>query len=389
MNLRSLFAAFYSIYLSVLGVLFKPVKPKNHLTLLVSFEENAQALIRSYKAHAESLSYEMTVLYTRHAVSLKKELEGIGSFYLNEKHPLHLLKAVLVLFKSKVVITDNYFLMTSVLNRRPQTTCIQVWHANGSLKKFGLEDVTNQNRPASDISRFKKVYRSFDFVTVGSDAMADVFKKSFGIRDGQLLKTGIPLTDVYYEEHKPELKHKWPKKIILYAPTFRDYDMQSFRLPFTEEQLTNTLNGEYMLLVKLHPAVLHHISASFESELIKNVSDMRLHDLLKAADILITDYSSVPFEFALLNKPIFFFTYDLEEYDQKRGLIDNYTSVIPGKACHDSEALLEEMTKKPFRAEEMKRFSDKWNMYSDGNSSSKLLQFAEEQITYKNTCSHN
>lgn len=389
MNLRSLFAAFYSIYLSVLGVLFKPVKPKNHLTLLVSFEENAQALIRSYKAHAESLSYEMTVLYTRHAVSLKKELEGVGSFYLNEKHPLHLLKAVLILFKSKVVITDNYFLMTSVLNRRPQTTCIQVWHANGSLKKFGLEDVTNQNRPASDISRFKKVYRSFDFVTVGSDAMADVFKKSFGIRDGQLLKTGVPLTDVYYEEHKPELKHKWPKKIILYAPTFRDYDMQSFRLPFTEEQLTNALNGEYMLLVKLHPAVLHHISASFESELIKNVSDMRLHDLLKAADILITDYSSVPFEFALLNKPIFFFTYDLEEYDQKRGLIDNYTSVIPGKACHDSEALLEEMTKKPFRAEEMKRFSDKWNMYSDGNSSSKLLQFAEEQITYKNTCSHN
>lgn len=389
MNLRSLFAAFYSIYLSVLGVLFKPVKPKNHLTLLVSFEENAQALIRSYKAHAESLSYEMTVLYTRHAVSLKKELEGVGSFYLNEKHPLHLLKAVLILFKSKVVITDNYFLMTSVLNRRPQTTCIQVWHANGSLKKFGLEDVTNQNRPASDISRFKKVYRSFDFVTVGSDAMADVFKKSFGLRDGQLLKTGIPLTDVYYEEHKPELKHKWPKKIILYAPTFRDYDMQSFRLPFTEEQLTNALNGEYMLLVKLHPAVLHQISASFESELIKNVSDMRLHDLLKAADILITDYSSVPFEFALLNKPIFFFTYDLEEYDQKRGLIDNYTSVIPGKACHDSEALLEEMTKKPFRAEEMKRFSEKWNMYSDGNSSKKLLQFAEEQITYKNTCSHN
>ncbi|WPF79496.1 CDP-glycerol glycerophosphotransferase family protein [Bacillus velezensis] len=380
MNLRSLLAAFYSIYLSVLGVLFKPVKPKNHLTLLVSFEENAQALIRSYKAHAESLSYEVTVLYTRHAVSLKKELEGVGSFYLNEKHPLHLLKAVLILFKSKVVITDNYFLMTSVLNRRPQTTCIQVWHANGSLKKFGLEDVTNQNRPASDISRFKKVYRSFDFVTVGSDAMADVFKKSFGIRDGQLLKTGIPLTDVYYEEHKPELKHKWPKKIILYAPTFRDYDMQSFRLPFTEEQLTNALNGEYMLLVKLHPAVLHHISASFESELIKNVSDMRLHDLLKAADILITDYSSVPFEFALLNKPIFFFTYDLEEYDQKRGLIDNYTSVIPGKACHDSEALLEEMTKKPFRAEEMKQFSDKWNMYSDGNSSEALLKFAETKM---------
>lgn len=170
------------------------------------------------------------------------------------------------------------------------------------------------------------------------------------------------------------------EKIILYAPTFRDYDMQSFRLPFTEEQLTNELNGEYMLLVKLHPAVLNQISASFESESIKNVSDMRLHDLLKAADILITDYSSVPFEFALLNKPIFFFTYDLEEYDQKRGLIDNYTSVIPGKACHDSGALLEEMTKEQFNAEEMKRFSDKWNMYSNGDSSEALLKFAETKM---------
>lgn len=155
MNLRSLFAAFYSIYLSVLGVLFKPVKPKNHLTLLVSFEENAQALIRSYKAHAESLSYEVTVVYTRHAVSLKKRWK-VSALLSERKTSSASFEGCFDPFKSKVVITDNYFLMTSVLNRRPQTTCIQVWHANGSLKKFGLEDVTNQNRPASDISRFKK-----------------------------------------------------------------------------------------------------------------------------------------------------------------------------------------------------------------------------------------
>lgn len=383
MNLRSLFAALYSIYLSAIGVLFKSVKPRNRVTLLVSFEENAQALIRSYKTHAESLSYDLTVLYTRHAVSLKNELAGIHSFYFNEKNPLHLLKAVFILFKSKFVITDNYFLLTSVLNGRPQTKCIQVWHANGSLKKFGLEDVTNQGRTRSDINRFKKVYSSFDFVTAGSDAMADIFKKSFGIQDSQLLKTGVPLTDVYYDESKHDLQHKWPKKIILYAPTFRDYDMQSVRLPFTEEQLAGPLNGEYVLLVKLHPAVQHHITIQSENEYIKDVSDLKLHGLLKAADILITDYSSVPFEFALLNKPILFFTYDLEEYGRKRGLIDQYETVIPGKACPDSESLLKDILKGSYNLKEIKQFSDTWNKYSEGNSSEKLLMFAEKEMKKK------
>ncbi|MBT2572899.1 CDP-glycerol glycerophosphotransferase family protein [Bacillus sp. ISL-51] len=380
MNLRSLFATLYSIYLSVLGVLFKRIKPGNRVTLLVSFEENAQAVIRSYKTHAESLSYDVTVLYTRHAVSLKNELSGIHSFYLNEKNPLHLWKAVSLLFKSKFVITDNYFLLTSVLNGRPQTKCIQVWHANGSLKKFGLEDVTNQDRTQSDIKRFKKVYSSFDFVTAGSDAMTDIFKKSFGIQDSQVLKTGVPLTDVYYDESKHALQHKWQKKIILYAPTFRDYDMQSVRLPFTEEQLAGPLNGEYVLLVKLHPAVQHHITIPSENEYIKNVSDLHLHGLLKAADILITDYSSVPFEFAILNKPILFFTYDLEEYDRKRGLIDHYETVIPGKACRDSESLLKAIIKGSYNLKEIKQFSDTWNKYSEGNSSEKLLMFVEKQI---------
>ena len=82
MNLRSLFAAFI-LYICLFWAFCSPVKPKNHLTLLVSFEENAQALIRSYKAHAESLSYEMTVLYTRHAVSLKRAGRS-RLFYLNE-----------------------------------------------------------------------------------------------------------------------------------------------------------------------------------------------------------------------------------------------------------------------------------------------------------------
>lgn len=85
MNIRSLLTAFYSIYLYILGALLRWTKPGDKVTLLVSFEENAQAVINSYRAHSDSLSYDLTVLYTRHAVSLKDELSGLNSRYFNEK----------------------------------------------------------------------------------------------------------------------------------------------------------------------------------------------------------------------------------------------------------------------------------------------------------------
>lgn len=69
-----------------------------------------------------------------------------------------------------------------------------------------------------------------------------------------------------------------------------------------------------------------------DSAWIKDVSDLPLADLLKMSDLLISDYSSVPFEFALLDKPILFYTYDMEAYNRTRGLIRNYSEVIPG--CH-------------------------------------------------------
>ncbi|ADP34073.1 CDP-glycerol--glycerophosphate glycerophosphotransferase [Bacillus atrophaeus] len=384
MNIRSLLTAFYSIYLYILGALLRWTKPGDKVTLLVSFEENAQAVINSYRAHSDSLSYDLTVLYTRHAVSLKDELSGLNSRYFNEKNPFHLFHAVLTLFKSKFVITDNYFLLTSALNNRPQTKCIQVWHANGSLKKFGLEDVTNKQRSKQDIKRFKKVYKSFDYVTVGSEEMGRIFKNSFGVKDHQLLKIGVPLTDEYYQTNEKTqaeyLRSFSNKKIILYAPTFRDYDMHSLRLPFTKEELINELNGDYILFVKLHPALRNKITVLSDSEYVKDVSDFRLKDLFIASDILITDYSSVPFEYAFLNKPMLFFTYDLKEYDEKRGLIDDYKAVIPGKSCMNSGSLLEEIADPSADTEQIKRFSQKWNLYSKGSSSYNLLHFIEKNM---------
>ncbi|MDN0192090.1 CDP-glycerol glycerophosphotransferase family protein [Bacillus stercoris] len=381
MKIRSLLANCYLYFLSAIAFFLQWVKPEGKVTLLISFQANAKAILEEYEQG--QYSYKLNILYTQQASSIAESFPNVDAYLLQEKNPFHLIKAVYLMFNSKVVITDNYFLLTSVLNKRKQTKCIQVWHANGSLKKFGLEDITNLQRTKGDIKRFKKVYNSYDYLTVGSEEMADIFKKSFGVKDHQILKIGMPLTDPYYKENKKNNSatlNKQRKKIILYAPTFRDYDMQSIQLPFTEKQLIHQLKEEYVLFVKLHPAIQNNITIKYSSDYIKDVSNYALFDLLMAADILITDYSSIPFEFSILNKPILFYTYDLKLYQEKRGLVDHYLSLIPGKACCDRETLINEI-QTPFNYSKIKNFSDRWNKYSKGNSSGNLLLFVENLMS--------
>ncbi|MFS0654163.1 CDP-glycerol glycerophosphotransferase family protein [Bacillus sp. 179-C3.3 HS] len=388
MNIHSMIISCYAAFVSFIGWLTSGVKPReNQVTLLVSFQENAAALIHSYQQQA-NMTMKLTVLYTKHASTLKKDDPHLSFRYFNEKNPIHLIRCIYTLHKSKVVVTDNYFLMTSVLRHRADTTCIQVWHANGALKKFGLEDASNANRSPRDIKRFKRVYASFDYIVTGSEQMSEMFKKSFGVTDERFLPTGVPFTDVYYDQHPPDIvTNDLPKgkKVLLYAPTYRDFAMDRLVLPFSKEQLQTELGGDYILLVKLHPAVKHLANTEADDEWIFNVSDQPLYPLLHACDVLITDYSSIVFEYALLQKPVLFFTYDLETYRQKRGLVDHYETMIPGKACVSREMLLEELfcLNESMNQDKLRTFAEDWNQYSKGQSSEQLLSFIEQQLLNK------
>lgn len=388
MNIRSMIISCYAAFVSFIGWLLSGVKPReNQVTLLVSFQENAAALIDTYQQQA-NMTMKLTVLYTKHASTIEKDEPHVSFRYFHEKNPFHLIQSIYTMFKSKVVITDNYFLMTSVLRNRPATTCIQVWHANGALKKFGLEDASNLDRSPRDIARFKRVYASFDYIVTGSDQMREIFKKSFGVNDERFLPTGVPLTDVYYDQRPTSFEtNDFPKgkKVLLYAPTYRDFAMDGLVLPFSKEQLQTQLSGDYILLVKLHPAVKHLAKAQTDDQWIFDVSDQPLYPLLCACDVLITDYSSIVFEYALLQKPVLFSTYDLDTYRKKRGLVDHYEDIIPGKACMTQDMLLKELLNlnESTNRNKLSTFAEDWNQYSKGQSSKQLLSFIEQQLLRK------
>jgi CDP-glycerol glycerophosphotransferase (TagB/SpsB family) len=107
-------------------------------------------------------------------------------------------------------------------------------------------------------------------------------------------------------------------------------------------------------------------------------SDSRYHinELLLVSDLLITDYSSIPYEYSLLNKPMIFFAYDLDEYMKDRGLWDEYDEMVPGPVVKDTDGIIRRIKSMDLSLNnEVKEFSKKWNKYTFGQSSSNLIQY--------------
>ena len=138
------------------------------------------------------------------------------------------------------------------------------------------------------------------------------------------------------EKAKSELIALYPqckgKKVVLYAPTFRDTKEANLEIlsKFDTKKFTEALGDDYVLFVKLHPQV-------HESVTVENAVDVTLYDdvrkLALFCDVLITDYSSICMDFAFLNKKTVFFAYDLEDYKAKRDFYYDYESYVPGKVA--------------------------------------------------------
>jgi Putative glycosyl/glycerophosphate transferases involved in teichoic acid biosynthesis TagF/TagB/EpsJ/RodC len=268
-------------------------------------------------------------------------------------------------------------------NFRPSVRCTQVWHANGAVKYFGFRDKTIKNRPDSAHKRFKKVYSRFHHITVSSDEMAYIFKEAFGADDSRILKTGVPRTDFFYNMDKIEAEAEVSAVPCLYLKTKKRCSMLLHFVIISLIQIKSNLDidlmrkkldGEYHLLLKLHPAV--KLSGFNNSEFVTDVSGKyEINSLLAAADVLITDYSSIPFEFSILNKPMIFFPYDLKEYEESRGIWFNYETYMPGPVAYQTADIITALEENDFDLEKIASFNKQWNKYSSGQASEKLIEY--------------
>ena len=375
----------YLFCFKVLFSIFKLFPLYDKTTFVTSFGDNCQYIADEMDKQDISVK-KVFLMKSSSSIQVKDDGETIVLPF-ESKNIIAMIRSIYHLATSKWIIIDNYFGFLSAISFKKQVTCVQVWHAAGAVKQFGAKDPSIKNRSAGARKRFFEVYDKFDYVTAGSERMAEIYQESFQLPASHILRTGIPRTDFFFNDESkrtarnallakyPELEHK---KIMLYAPTFRNDGLNNGEIALDLELLYKELKGEnYALLLKLHPAVKaeHDLQDKFPGFIYPVNSEFHVNQLLISTDLLITDYSSIPFEFSFLGRPMIFFAYDLEKYVQERGFWEDYSSSMPGPVVSTTEELLREIRTADHSLMKIASFNQKWNEYSTGNSSRDLVDF--------------
>lgn len=227
--------------------------------------------------------------------------------------------------------------------KRQKTIYLNTWHGT-SFKTLGWDI---HDRIYYDCS-------SIDLMCVSSEYDAKTFSSAFRIKKDCFLPVGLPRNDQLYL-HRDEESADWKKrvglptdkKVILYAPTWRDTtdggSTYSIKPPVDFTKWREKLGDEYVLAFRMHPLTSEALGIEPSSFLFNYSHFQPLNDLLLASDVLITDYSSIAFDYAILGRPALCFGYDASEYERARGFYLDIDKVFPRGNCATEEILLEEI----------------------------------------------
>lgn len=359
--------------------LFSVFPARNKITFLCDFGDNASYTIQALNTKGYT---KIVVLTTNKCREDFSHLTIIEQIPFELKSGLKYIKGMYHLATSKTLLVDNYFPILSVLPARIE--CIQLWHAAGAIKKFALSDPSISYRSPAAVQRFRQVYARMDKIVVGSEKMSKIFRLAFHKAPNAFLRTGIPRTDFYFDEErinatKKHITQQHPeiagKKVILYAPTFRDLELKNQLIPINFNRIIDELGDDYFLLIKLHPAVAHTLKNIHHERILVLDNSHAIDELLTVTDYLISDYSSIPFEFAFFEKPQIFYPYDIEQYRMSRGFWSDYKELVPGPVVESDDELLHAILHVEFDSRLLEDYSRQWNTFSKGHSSSNLADY--------------
>lgn len=292
--------------------------------------------------------------------------------------------AIQAVYSSKVVVTDDYFYLFRKFGKKPGQKFVQLWHAAGAFKKFG----------ADGTSLFPDVdylyHRDYDLVSVSGENVRAIYAGAFGVDEDRVKAYGVPRTDElldseYVAQVRKRILTEYPnlegKQVILYAPTFRDgkgKDKRDFRPEMDFESLSHSLKENQVFLICPHPVMQNRIVTNPYENIIQ-VEDFTTNEMMCAADLLVTDYSSVIFEYSLLNKPMVFYCYDYDEYN--RDFYLDYEKDLPGRLLRSYRELEEYICKGDFsEADRAKEFHERYMSACDGKSGERIAHVLEKLL---------
>ena len=349
--------------------LFKPFRLKENRVTFISNRRN------SISGNYESI---YTELIKDKNIEIKTVLDTKESFISCFKYGYYLAS-------SKVILIDDYIRSVYEIKKRGDNYLVQVWHACGAFKAFGFSRLSKEGCWPQD----SRSHRTYDYCLVSSKHIAKHYAEAFGMNVDRVIATGVPRTDIFFDEaYKREVRAKifssYPmlkdKKVILFAPTFRGSSKKEGHYPhyrFDYKKIFERFGDEYRIIIKHHPHVNNKlvIEDEYKDRVIDLSKNEELNELLFVTDILITDYSSVIFEAALLDIPMLFYAFDLDEYISSRGFYCEYISFIPGKLVENMDEIIAALLVGNFEADKIKEFKKGFFDDLDGKSGKRASDF--------------
>jgi len=279
------------------------------------------------------------------------------------------------------------------LKKRRETMYLQTWHGT-PLKRLGL-DMDEVHMPGTNTEQYKKNFsaqaKEWNYLLSPNLYSSAIFKRAFDFR-GLLLETGYPRNDLLYApdrqqqagQIKQSLRLPPGKKVILYAPTWRDDEFVKkgqyrFNLKLDLEQMQSRLGDDYIVLLRMHYLIAEHLDLTAFDGFAYDVSSYGdIAELYLISDLLITDYSSVFFDYAHLNRPMLFFTYDLEKYASVlRGFYFDFEAVVPGPLLKESDQVIDYIediaTQSKQYEEKYTAFQERFCSLDDGKASQRVV----------------
>lgn len=357
--------------LNLIFACFKLLPVRNKITFISrQSDSKSEDMIMLQDALRENLP-EMQLIF------LCRKLDG--GIIRKLAYCFHMLKQMYHIATSQAVILDSYCVAVSVLKQRKSLVVIQMWHALGALKKFGLSIVGSGEGRDSRVADALSMHRNYTWVFTSGDACVPFFAEAFGYDESRVKVMPLPRVDKLTDEHLKEytlkrIYDRYPefkeKKLVVYAPTFR---MNRDISAETDELSSKFDSTEYAFVLKKHPLM------ETECRVAQVDEEFTTIEMLYAADYVVCDYSAVVFEAAVLKKPLFFYAFDYDEYGAARDFYIDYMAEMPGVISADADQLAKAIINEQFDMENIAKFAGKYVSYQEG-CSRRIAEFVAETV---------
>ncbi|MBQ7546372.1 MAG: CDP-glycerol glycerophosphotransferase family protein [Clostridia bacterium] len=346
---------------------------------------------------SDKLPYTMRSLFTKlTAQGFTCKYFGVPESFKNRKEEYAYYKEFFASYAvCKCLYIDDIFPPVYCVEPRHGQHVVQLWHTPALLRKAGY--AIGKRGVAGEIVDRRLVHKNYTDVVSSSGYVKNTLASMFNCSEDIIHGWGCAHTDAYFDrDHIRNARHELvrlvpnltsqigERKILLYAPTYRGESNDAYTYRMLDLLLLKRLLGDkYVFLIRMHPLVrdssmmvgdLRDLVHDFAFEVPQSVP---IETALMGSDMLITDYSTILFEYSLLTRPMIFYAFDFEHYTRRRPLFYDYASFVPGPIVYDSAQLAQAVQQQAdsFNEEKMRHFAHKFMGGCDGHSTERIIHY--------------